>query len=279
MASALIVEGGAMRSVFSAGVLDGFLAQQFNPFDFYIGVSAGAFNLVSYLAGQSGHSLRMFMKFALDERFIRYGRFLRGGHLLDLDWLVSSTLLDSQQHIDRALSEAKPFLIGLTDVATGAAKYIKPNPANFASCIKATVALPLVYRDFPLVDGRAMTDGGVADGIPVAEAIRRGAKRIMVIRSRHQHYRKQDTLGHRYIRWRLRAYSELVATMRRRVQIHADTLQLIQQPPPDVTIVEVCPPPDFTSGRFSRSRQRLQAGYQTGFDLAQTAIQEWLSHA
>ena len=55
--NALIVEGGAMRSVFSAGLLDGLLQQRFNPFDFYIGVSAGAYNIVVYLVGKSGLSL------------------------------------------------------------------------------------------------------------------------------------------------------------------------------------------------------------------------------
>jgi predicted patatin/cPLA2 family phospholipase len=274
---ALIVEGGAMRSVFSAGVLDGMLAQQFNPFDFYIGVSAGAFNLISYIAGHSGHSLRMIMDFALHDQFISYSRFLRGGDLLALDWLLDSVLDQSQPYLQSVVRQHKPLFIGVTDVATGEAIYVRPRAENIEAVIKASSALPLLYRQFPILDGRSTTDGGVADGIPVAEAIRLGAKQIMVIRSRHQQYRKQDSLGHRYIRWCLRSYPQLVAAMRRRVENHAATMQLIRNPPAGVNIVEICPPADFATGRFSRSRKRLHAGYEAGVTIAQSAIRQWSS--
>lgn len=59
---------------------------------------------------------------------------------------------------------------------------------NLALLLKASAALPVFYRNFPEVDGRPMADGGVDEGIPVAHAIRMGARRIMIVRSRHEHY-------------------------------------------------------------------------------------------
>ena len=84
---ALIVEGGGMRGAFTAGVLDAFLEQQFNPFDLYVGVSSGSTNLANYLAGQKGRTLNFYIDHSLRPEVISYKRFLKGGDLLDLEWM------------------------------------------------------------------------------------------------------------------------------------------------------------------------------------------------
>jgi predicted patatin/cPLA2 family phospholipase len=275
--NALIVEGGAMRSVFSAGLLDGFLAKQFNPFDFYIGVSAGAFNLTNYVAGLSGRSLQVFQQLATDRQFMNYWRFLRGGHLLDLDWLFAAVTTALPWDPAQGPELERPIYIGVTDVMSGNARYVAASAANLEQAMKASAALPLLYRGFPRLDQRPLTDGGVADGIPVAEAIRLGATRIMVIRSRARTYRKRDTLGHKWIRWKLRRYQALQQTLRERVTRFEAALQLMRRPPAGVHILEICPPEDLTIGRFNRNPRQLQTGYDAGLAQAQTAIQQWHS--
>lgn len=264
-----------MRSVFSSGLLDGFLENKFNPFDFYIGVSAGAYNLATYLADLPGVSLHVFRDLATSGNFISYQRFIHGGHLLDLDWLIETAMTES--HIDpyAIYQHGKPLYICVTDVSTGQAVYINTTPANIVSTIKASTALPLIYRDFPVINGRRMTDGGVADGIPVAEAIRLGAKRIMVIRSRPESYIKKDTLWHKFIRWKLKKYPALTQTMRERVERFEDVMHLIHNPPQEIKIVEICPPEHFTIGRFSRNQNELQQGYEAGFNQANDTIRQW----
>jgi len=274
--TALVVEGGAMRSIFSAGILDGFLSRQFNPFDFYIGVSAGAYNLTTYLAGRSGVGLQTILGFALNKNFISYMRFFRGGHLLNLDWIFDAVLKGLKIDFDAVYLHGKPFYIGVTDVYTGEALHINTNKQNLVKVMKASTALPLIYRGFPEIDNRAMTDGGVADGIPVAKAIELGAKRIMVIRARPKAYLKTDTIWHRFIRFKLRRYQNLNKTMRERVKRHNDTLELIRNPPAGVEIIEVCPPDNLTIGRFNRCKERLTQGYETGLDYADDAIQQWM---
>jgi len=266
-----------MRSVFSAGLLDGFLENQFNPFDFYIGVSAGAYNLAAYLAGAYGIGLRVFRDLATNSNFINYPRFIRGGHLLDLDWLMANTLTDANLDTITVYRHEKPLYICVTDVTTGQAVYFNTTPTNLDEVVKASAALPLLYRGFPEINGRQMTDGGVADGIPVAEAIRLGAKRIMVIRSRPRSYVKSDTLWHKFIRWKLKQHPALTQTMRERVKRFEDVMQLIRNPPRGVKILEICPPEHFSIGRFSRSRRHLQQGYEIGFAQADETIQQWLA--
>jgi predicted patatin/cPLA2 family phospholipase len=270
----LVVEGGAMRSVFSAGLLDGFLRHHFDPFDGYLGVSAGASNLVYFLAGLEGQSLHWFQKAAKSRAFINRARFMRGGHLTDLKWLFDE-IAASGLDLAGVYRHGKPLLICTTDVATGEAVYADTGPDNLMDILMASMALPLFYRDFPLIDGRAMTDGGMADAIPVREAIRRGATNIMVVRARPLDYVKRDTPVHRYIRWRLRQHPQLRRAMQARVQKHEQAVALLRMPPPGVRIVDVCPPSDFRMGRFSTRQRLLLDGYRTGLAMAGQAITRW----
>ncbi|HYW75523.1 MAG TPA: DUF6363 domain-containing protein [Gammaproteobacteria bacterium] len=162
---------------------------------------------------------------------------------------------------------------------SGEAVYIQATAQNLEQVLKASMALPWVYRDFPLVDGTAMTDGGVADGIPVAEAIRLGATRIMVVRSRWQGYVRKDTAWHRLARWRLKDHGRLVRTMRQRVARFDAAIQLMRDPPRGVRIHQVCPPREFASGRFSQSPKNLHHGYRLGRAVAADAIRHWHDHA
>jgi predicted patatin/cPLA2 family phospholipase len=273
--TALVVEGGSMRSIFSAGLLDGFLAHKFNPFDLYIGVSGGAFNLVTYLSGSQGTSLQLIQDMILHKNFVSYSRFFRGGHLLDLDWLVSSFFSKLRVRPDLFTNDARPLYVCVTDVATGNPVYIKASPQNIRNLLFASSSIPVVHRGFAIVNGRRVLDGGIAEGIPVAQAMQHGAQRIMVIRSRHRRYMKQDTFGHKYIRWKMREHPALLATMRRRIEIHSNSIALLRSPPENVQIVEICPPDDFSVRSFSRNKEILLKGYTTGIAAAQQAIEQW----
>jgi predicted patatin/cPLA2 family phospholipase len=262
--SVLIVEGGAMRGVFSAGLLDGFLKRSFNPFDFCIGVSAGASNLAAYLANMPGRSLRIFRDYASRPACISYQRFAAGGHLIDLDWLYENISRDLPLDHGAIYASQKPLLVCLTDVQTGKAVYSETHADNLETVIKASSSLPLLYRQLPHVDGRAMVDGGMADSLPVSEALRRGARRIMVIRSRPRRYRKREQFAHRVLRWRLKRYPALYSTMVGRTKRHSASIDLARQPPPGVRIIEICPPDDFRPGRLCRDPDTLMEGYRQG---------------
>lgn len=273
--AALVIEGGAMRSVFSAGLLDGFLKAAFNPFDFYIGVSAGAGNLAAFLAGTAGR--KIYLDLALRPEFISYRRFVQGGHFVDLDWLLAQTFAGDWRDVPAAVARGRPLYVGVTDVTRGEPEYVRADAGNLPDLIKASTALPLFYRGFPDVGGRPKTDGGIADGIPVKRALELGATRIMVIRSRSSDYRKRDTWMHRYIRWRLRRHNLLVAAMEQRVRRHEAVVELLRHPPPGVVIVDVCPPAKFTLGRFSLDHAALARGYDIGMASAADAVARWSS--
>ena len=273
--SALVVEGGALRGVFSTGLLDAFLEAQFNPFDLFIGVSSGASNLAAYLAGMIGRNRSIYMDYSLRPDFISFPKFLRGGHLLDLDWLWDITIREVRLDLATIYSRAKPFVVVLTDVQTGDAHYKLTGVRDLEHVLKASSAMPLLYRAYPEVDGRPMTDGGVADSIPVGEAIRRGARRIMVIRSRHRDYMKNHGLSERVMRWHVRHYPFLQQAMAKRVERYNEAVALIRRPPGGVSIIEICPPASFRVSRLSQDRRILQEGYEQGRASAVEAIARW----
>ena len=272
---ALVVEGGALRGVFSTGLLDGFLEARFNPFDLFIGVSSGASNLAAFLAEMPGRNGRIYMDYSLRPEFIDVSRFLRGGHLIDLDWLWATTIREIRLDLATIHARQQPFIVVMTDVQTGAAVYRRTTARDLEQLLKASSAVPLLYRDYPRIDGRPMTDGGVADAIPVGEAIRRGARRIMVIRSRHRDYVKRKSPSDCLIRWHVRGYPLLRRAVTERIERYNAAVELIRRPPGGVGILEICPPVNFRVSRLSQDRAVLREGYDQGRAAAAEAIARW----
>lgn len=270
---ALVVEGGALRSIFSAGVLDALAAAPLKSFDFAIGVSGGVGNLLFYLSDQPGIAKQLIIEAAQAPQFIQAKRFVTGGHLIDLDWFYDE-FLPGRANIEGTFPLQCPLWVCTTHVSSGLASYHLAAPDNINTLSKASMALPWFYRKQPCIDGQPMVDGGISDGIPVAEAIRRGATIIVVIRSRPTDYVKTDTPWHKLMRWKLRKNAALVQTMRRRIQQHEEVKTLIENPPSGVTIVDICPPANFRMGRFGRAPHQLLEGYQCGIRAAERAIEK-----
>jgi predicted patatin/cPLA2 family phospholipase len=272
---ALVVEGGAMRGVFSTGVLDGFLESGFNPFDLFIGVSSGASNLAAYLARMHGRNARIYLDYSLRPEFLSYRRFIAGGHLLDLDWMWDATIRDIRLDLLEIYSRRLPFIAVLTDVMTGSPIYRLTAASDLEQTLKASSAMPLVYRGFPLVEGRPFTDGGLADPLPVKAAIDRGAGRIMVIRSRGKGYRKKRSPFDRLVLRHVKDYPRLKETIKRRAEVYNESVNLIRTPPGGISVVEICPPESFRVSRLTRSRSVLEEGYCQGREAAGEAMVKW----
>ena len=170
---ALVVEGGAMRGIFSAGVLDVFLEQRFRPFDLALGVSVGASNILSYLAGQHGRARRCFLGQMSRPEFIDPWRMLRGGHWLDLDWLWEAITREDPLDCHAAAASGVEYALVATCATTGDPRYLSPGADDMLAALKASCALPFLYRGVVRVGLDSLVDGGISDPVPVREAYRR----------------------------------------------------------------------------------------------------------
>lgn len=260
-----------MRGIFAAGVLCAFGRAGFDPFDLYIGVSAGACHLASHLAGQHNRNLGVTLRYSLSRRFINPWRFLRGGHLMDLDWMWEQTIrydrLDLPALFETLRLRNKEYLVVATSMETGKALYLSPGPDTLEHFLKVSSAIPVLYRKVLEVGGEKATDGGVVDAIPVREAHQRGATDITVIRSRPADYvKKENPVALAVLSLFFRKYPELMKSFRRRADVYNAAVRFVRRPPPGVRVAEIAPPADMDVARTTRDEARLRAAYSIGMD-------------
>jgi len=263
-ASALVVEGGAMRGIFAAGVLDAFMENNYRPFDFCIGVSAGSTNLAGWLAGQHSRSFTAITDHSCRPEFINLQRFIRGGHFLDLDWLWEVLLKEFPLDHQTLASQPIPLFVVTTRLDNGQAEYIKITDKNAEQVLKASCSVPIAYRDCPLVNGAPMTDGGIADAIPVIEAYNRGARDITVVLSRPSGYRKKPAKSPWIVKKSFSRSPSLAQALLERVKKYNQAIDFIQSPPADCRVQVIAPPENFPVSRFTKNPVRLKEGYRMG---------------
>jgi predicted patatin/cPLA2 family phospholipase len=279
--TAIVVEGGAMRGIFSVGVLDVLLERGFEPFDLAIGVSAGACNLASHVARQEGRNRRCYFDLMARREFIDLRRALRGGSIVDLDWLwerlAATEPLDAAAIAARAVHPEKrvELVVVATSLASGDPVYLRPGADVLSDALKASCALPGLYRRDVAVAGEALVDGGVSDPIPAEEAYRLGARRILVVRSRPAAFVKTNGWSARLTPLIWRSRPVLARAMLRTAERYQRAVAFLQRPPADCRIVEVAPASPLATGRMTQDRAALEQDYALGRRMAEEAIAQW----
>lgn len=265
MKKALVVEGGAMRGIFASGVLDSFMSQDYHEFDFVMGVSAGASNLVGYLAKQPERSYKVITELATRREFFNPLRFMKGGDLVDVKWLVETSNelypFDPEETFTN-----KPFYAAATNVDTGRAHYYRVTPENYELALEATAALPLVYKQTPCFGGQCFTDGGVADSIPVIEAYRRGARDLTVVLSHPLSYQMQPPKTTWLMKKMLAEHPHVARALLLRSRNYQKSVEFIRNFPKDAVVRVIAPPENFNVKRLSMNTSVLDEGYQMGVE-------------
>ncbi|MBU1170148.1 MAG: patatin family protein [Proteobacteria bacterium] len=271
---ALVVEGGGMRGIFTTGVLDSFLSSAFDPFDMYFGVSVGASTLSSFLAGQFKRHFRIFTEMACRPEFMSLKRMITGGSYMDLDWLwntvEASSPLDTPS-IDLNLKGKECYIV-CTHVETGKPLYLSPWGKEWIGILKASSAIPLLYKHFPQFEGAPLADGGVSDPIPVMEAYNKGARHIVVIRTRPVNARKEAWLTPAISSMFFNNTPQLKEEIRSQARRYNETLDFMESPPSDLTITQIAPQTAMKTRRTSKQNQFLINDYSEGVKRGLHAI-------
>lgn len=223
-------------------MLDEFQRARFNPFDLMIGTSAGAQNLSAFICSLEGYARRVITRYTTTANFFNPLRFVRGGHLIDLDWLVDIT----SQQLPLAMDHAEAFtqwprikLMCACRSDDFEPTYISPTRESWLPTIKASSAI-LVYTVREWIWGDQLSRWWLSDAIPVEEAYRRGADAIVVIRTvpsqvyytpqwmkRMEHWLSESSL------------QQLVRIMQQHEQSYHRIQQFIEKPPGDLRIFEI----------------------------------------
>ena len=268
-----------MRGIFAAGVLDVFLEDGFDPFDVAIGSSAGACNLASHLAGQHGRNRRCYLTQMRRREFSDARRFLRGGHWLDIDYLWDAFGREDPLDVAAVVRARTRLVVGTTSVASGEPTFFSPTADNMIEVLRASSAVPLLYRKFVDLNGALYTDGGVSAPIPVEEAYRRGARRILVIRSRPADFPGPSRVECSFVAAALRRHRMLALAFLRYRTVYAASLAFVRSPPADCTVVHVAPEQHLKTSRITTDASTLESDYARGRAAGVRAARAWAAGA
>jgi len=281
--AALVVEGGGQRGIFTAGVLDSWLAQDFNPFALLIGTSAGAQNLSSYMTRQSGHAKRSIMTLSKHPEFFNMKRTLMGRNTVNLDWYFKKVGDPGYQlNMDCAQAQLKnrQLLFSATDINGLMPTFLEPNVDNWLTALKASSALPYLYKKGVAIGDGHYVDGGVALPIPIQEAYHRGAKKIIVIRTVPAHQNARSPWAHKLKSWVCSSQRcpRVLDIITGHENAYNDAIDFINSPPEDTQIIEIAPPQILSSRLLGSSDEALANDYKMGYEMGMKFLSSTQAH-
>ena len=270
--TALVLEGGGMRGVFTCGVLD-YLMDKKIEFPYGIGVSAGACNGLSYMSHQRGRA--KFSNIDLLERYHYIGvkHLIRKRSILDQDLLYKHFPETILPYDYKAYAENPArFEMVTTDCLTGRPCYMeeKHDPKRIIDIVRASSSLPFVCP-IVTVDGRPMLDGGIVDSIPLQRAYGQGYDKCVVVLTRNRGYRKKasDIKVPRFI---YKEYPRLRVVLSNRNKLYNAQLEMVERLEDEGRILVIRPEKPMEVDRMERDTRKLTALYEEGYACAAKKI-------
>lgn len=259
----LVLEGGAMRGMFTAGVLDVFLDENIH-IDGIVSVSAGALFGVNFPSKQKGRALRYNKQFLGDKRYIGWHSLLTTGNIVNKDFAFYEVPFKYDVFDNDAFKQSGiDFYATVTNVETGMAEYIKiTDPFAQMEALRASSAMPYVSQ-FVEIDGKKYLDGGIADSIPLTFCQSLGFDKIIVVLTRPFQYRKTPSnpllsklFYHRY--------PNLVHTLQNRYLEYNQQVEKVIAESEKGTIFVLRPSQTLPIKRIEKDLSKIQAMYDLG---------------
>ena len=274
MKKGLVLEGGAMRGLFTAGIIDVMMEAGVEP-DGLIGVSAGAAFGCNYKSKQPGRAIRYNTRFAKDARYSGLKSLLTTGDYFNAQF--GYHIVPYQYDIfDVETFEQNPmeFIVVCTDVLTGQAVYHKMERVDFDELewLRASASMPLASKVVE-VAGRKLLDGGVADSIPLEYFESIGYDRNVVILTQPEGYTKQRTKLMPLMRIGLRHYPEMVQAMDRRYLMYNRELEFVRQAEREGRCLVIRPDEKLPIGHISHDPEEMKRVYQIGREMGDRYIE------
>ena len=267
--TALIVEGGGQRGVFSFGITDTFINRNYDPFDIYIGVSNGVAVLCWYLIRETDNNLDK-MLYAAKGDYLSYKNIFTGKDILKFHQMYEDgerMFKPSMEKIKNNL-KGKDYIAVVTDAIEANAEYYSFRDGEWMPKMIASGTLPLLVKTPSLINGRRKFDGGITDPLPVEKAYELGAKKIIVIRTYEKKFRRklkpENYIGALFSR----KYPKLRKALLEHDKTYNRAIDFINNPPHDCEIVQLCPPKKLKSKRDSKNIEILKADYELGKRVA-----------
>ncbi|MBR1621514.1 MAG: patatin family protein [Prevotella sp.] len=265
MKTGLVLEGGAMRGLFSAGVID-VMMEHGVEVDGIIGVSAGAAFGCNYKSRQAGRAIRYNMRFCKDKRYAGLHSLITTGDLFNAEFAYHVVPTEYDVFDGKTFEENKTeFVVVCTDIEKGLPVYHRIDRFDYDALewIRASASMPMVSNVVEL-EGMKLLDGGVTDSIPLRESERRGYKRNIVILTQPEGYRKEKLKLMPLAKLWLRRYPELVKAMAERHIMYNNQLDYVAEREKEGTAIVVRPDEKLPIGHTSHNADEMHRVYMIG---------------
>lgn len=275
MKTGLILEGGAMRGLFTAGVMDIFMENGIE-FDGAIGVSAGAAFGCNYKSRQIGRVIRYNKQFAKDPRFCSLRSLIKTGDLFGAEFCYHTIpdtidLFDTEAYINNPME----FYVVCTDVETGEAVYINSDEAGDDSLefFRASASMPLVSKAVE-IRGKKYLDGGIADSVPIQYFESIGYDRNVIILTQPKGFVKKPSSAVKLMKYALKEYPMVVKAMENRHNEYNETLEYIAKKEKAGEVLVIRPEAPLEIGRIEHNPEVMQRVYEQGRRVAEKHLEE-----
>lgn len=277
MKRGLVLEGGAMRGLFSAGAMDVMMEYGVH-FDGIVGVSAGACFGCNYKSRQHGRAIRYNKQFAGDGRYCGFGSLIKTGNYYNAEFAYH--IVPTQYDVfdaDAYAANPMEYYVVCTDITTGKAVYKKCEcfDHEMLEWIRASASMPVVSTVVE-VGGLKLLDGGVSDSVPLRFFQQQGYTDNVVILTQPIDYVKRPLKAMPLVKWSLRKYPEMVAAMQNRHVMYNEQTAYVRSEEAQGRCIVIRPEAPINIGHFSINADEMQRIYELGREAALKKIDEIL---
>lgn len=278
MKTGLVLEGGGVRGIYTAGVLDVFMEHGVT-FDGVIGVSAGAIHGCSYLSGQKGRSIRYYKKYCNDPRFMSFKSWIKTGDIVGADFCYRQLPdeLDVYDH-EAFYKNTSAFYVTCSNVETGKSEYIQiTDMKTQIDALRASASLPYFSRIVE-INGKKYLDGGCTDSIPIEAFLNMGYEKNVVVLTRENSYRKEPETPF-LTKLFYRKFPQFANALLERHNSYNQTVKKILELEKAGKIFVIRPQESLNIGRMEKDPENVQRVYDIGYADGQKYLNdmlEWL---
>ncbi|WP_195336862.1 patatin-like phospholipase family protein [Paraclostridium bifermentans] len=264
----LILEGGGMRGIYTAGVLDFFIEKNIEV-DITIGVSAGSCHASSYLSKQYKRAYNATVDYINDKRYLSFSNLIKTGSIFGMDFMFNKipNELNIYDYDTFAKSKSK-FVVVATNCETGSPEYFELKDLKKEIIyMQASCSIPM-FANIVEIDDFKLVDGGVSDSIPIEYALNQGYKKNIVVLTRDITYKKNKQKFLSIVNRKYKKYPNLIKAIENRHLNYNKSLNLVNQLEKDGDVLVIRPKKPVNVSQIEKNAKKLTSLYEEGYDDA-----------
>jgi len=261
----LVLEGGGMKGIYTAGVLDFFLDKGIE-FSAVYGVSAGACHMCSFLSKQRGRARDISLDYLDSKKYCSVESFLTTGDLFNVKtaYKLIPDYLNPYDHATFEKYAGRAYAV-VTNIVTGRPEYLRlRDMREDIIAVRASASLPMVSRNVKIGD-RLYLDGGISDAIPIRKSILDGNRKNVVILTKEEGYVRKPSSHLEIMKLRYLKYPKVYELMKERHTAYNDTMAFLEQQQENGQAFVIRPKQKSDVGRIEKDAEKLKALYEEGY--------------